>query len=124
MKRQRKTPFWFFYCYAGYSYDPKLEKPSRGHRRTAHLLAKAEQKAKEADNICFEWKIDDVDSSEFSDEKPPHQLWVCLMVDQQHNECLQALCGIDFGLDIEPWGQPYKRVVEAELALEHFQVQL
>jgi hypothetical protein len=26
------------------------------------------------------------------------------------------LGGVDFGRDVEPWGNPYARVVEAELA--------
>jgi hypothetical protein len=31
---------------------------------------------------------------------------------------VQSLGGVDFGRDGDPWGQPYARVVEAELALE------
>jgi hypothetical protein len=39
------------------------------------------------------------------------------MVDED-GKIVQSLCFIDFGRDGSPWGDSYKRVVEAELALE------
>lgn len=98
----------FFHEWAGYATPP-------GKVACAATLAKAEQWA-EDEGITFEWSVDPcIDSSDFSDEEPPYALWQCLAT--YENETA-SLCGIDFGRDKEPWGDPYKRVVEAELASE------
>ncbi len=106
----------FFYNQAGYSYNLKTETCEQGRMRGAKALAKAEAHAKDAGYV-FEWGYDDVDSSEWSDETPPYAQWICIMRDADGN-VLASLGGIDFGRDGEPWGDPYKRVVEAELATE------
>ncbi len=106
----------FFYNESGYSYNPKTETREQGRMRGAKALAKAEAHAKDVGYI-FEWGYDDVDSSEWSDETPPYAQWICIVRDA-NGEVLASLGGIDFGRDGEPWGDPYKRVVEAELASE------
>lgn len=111
------TPYHFFLKHSGYSYDPKTETRMQGRIRCAQMLAKAEQTAKD-NGVRFAWSVDsDVDSSDFSDEMPAWQLWECLAYDEDGN-VVASLCGIDFGRDGQPYGQPYARVVEAELALE------
>lgn len=110
----------FFTAKAGSSYDPKKETEAQGRARGARQLAAAEAWAL-GQNYSFTWEVDDsADSSDFSDEKPAWHLWVCTMRDQ-HGHPVQSLGGVDFGRDGEPWGDDYRRVVEAELALEQMQ---
>ncbi len=105
----------FFYEHAGFSYDPKTETAEEGRLRCARELAQAEYDSSE---ISFDWQVDDCDSSEWSDEQPPYAQWVCFARDVDSGRILASLGGIDFGRDSEPYGDPYMRVVEAELALE------
>lgn len=115
MKAQ--TPTQFFFEHAGHSYDPKTESKTQGRKRCARALARAERQALEL-GYSFEWLIDsDVDSSDFSCSKPAWNLWGCIC----RNSCgesVESLWGIDFGRNGNPWSAPYRRVVEAELALE------
>ena len=99
----------FFHKWAGW-----CEPPSKAV--CAMDLARAEEWA-EDEEVEFEWAEDEcVNSSEFSDEQPPYRLWVCLA--RLEDETV-SLGGIDFGRDKDPWmGDTYKRVVEAELAME------
>ena len=84
------------------------------------MLAKAEAAATAA-QADYDWEIDEnIDSSDFSDETPAWALWDCVM--RVNGRVVQSLGGIDFGRDKEPWSDPYKRVVEAELALEQFDI--
>ena len=107
----------FFFEQAGYSYDPKRETEKQGRQRGAKALAAAERKGSDA-GFSFHWEIDQLcDSSEFSKERPAWQLWACCCRNSQ-GRVRASLCGIDFGRDGAPWGEPYRRVVEAELALE------
>lgn len=111
------TPFAFFLDHAGYSYQPATENEYAGRVRGALALASAEADATDA-GASFDWQIDqDIDSSEWCDERPAWQTWQCCIRDAK-GELLNSLGGIDFGRDGEPWSEPYKRVVEAELALE------
>jgi len=106
----------FFYEHAGYSYDLKTETPEQGRARCAASLAQAEKEARER-GFSFEWSIDQTtDSSDFSDEEP-RALWECLCRDE-NGVAVGSLSGIDFGRDGQPWGDPYRRVVEAEVASE------
>jgi hypothetical protein len=114
------TPVQFFTEHAGVSWDPAVETQAQGRDRGARRLAAAEAHAQRCD-MRFEWDIDtDIDSSEWSDETPPWHTWNCLMCDPRDGKVLASLHGIDFGRDGEPWGDSYKRVVEAELAWEFF----
>lgn len=106
----------FFYDNAGYSYRPGYQTQEEGRRECATALASAEARA-HALGYAFVWEIDhDSDSSDFSDDEP-YSLWFCRMVDPE-GETVEALSGIDFGPGGEPWGNTYRRVVEAELAVE------
>ncbi len=111
------TPAAFFYEWAGYSWDPKTETQEQGRARGASELADAERIAREA-GASFAWSIDpDIDSRSFSTRRPVWQLWQ-LIVHAPDGEVLTALGGVDFGRDGEPWGDPHRRVCEAECALE------
>lgn len=95
--------FRFFHEWAGYVV---------GWRAVGALqLAKAEAESSERGWSC-EWMGDD--------ECPREQgypQWLCRLLDER-GKLLESLGGIDFGPDGEPWGDPYRRVVEAELALQ------
>ncbi|WP_309382005.1 hypothetical protein [Cerasicoccus frondis] len=106
----------FFYKHAGFGYAPAQETEEQGKLRHAHELANAENAALEHE-LDFNWTQDVCDSSEWSDEAPAWEQWVCTCRDAQ-GRILVALGCIDFGRDGAPWGAPYKRVVEAELAVE------
>lgn len=106
----------FFYDNAGFSYDPKTETAEAGHWRSAQELANAEAWGRDA-GLCFHWTIDPVtDSSDWTDGEP-YAVWLCTAYDES-GTIVASLGAVDFGPDGEPWGQPYRRVVEAELALE------
>lgn len=106
----------FFYENAGFSYDPKKESEEAGRKRCARALADAEQGARNL-GYSFDWEPDEIDSSDFSDERPAWGLFVCVMYRPDGTVC-GSLSGVDFGRDGSPHADPYRRVVEAELALE------
>jgi hypothetical protein len=116
--------YQFFLKHAGYSHDPKKETPMQGRIRCARELAKAERKARDG-GFAFRWSIDPDGSSadwiergeDGGPDMNPWQVWQCAMLNSEG--CVVAsLHGIDFGRDGQPWDQPYRRVVEAELAEE------
>ena len=111
-----QTDAQFFYDKSGYSYDPAKETKEQGRKRGARRLANAEAWASQT-GVSFEWEQDDITNEEFSNSRPFYYLWRVLARDAS-GKVVSSLCGVDFGRDQEPWGQPYKRVVEAELALE------
>jgi hypothetical protein len=111
----------FFLAQYPIAFCPAVELPERQARalRNAQDLARAEALAR-AEGCTFEWSVDPhFDSSEWSDETPAWQVWDCVMRDEQGN-VVESLGGIDFGRDGEPCGDSYARVVEAELAFQHF----
>lgn len=111
--------FAFFHKHAGYSYDPYTQTEEYARTQNAHDLGDAEALASQR-GYGFRWGIDpDTDSSDFSDDPDTWSLWCCQMIDPA-GKTVESLWAIDFGRDNDPWGQPYRRVVEAELALEHF----
>lgn len=111
------TPYQFFLRHAGFSYDPKTETADAGRRRNARDLANAERRASAA-GMCFGWSIDpDIDSSEWCDDPPAYDQWVCVCRNE-HGQVAASLGGIDFGRDGSPYSDPYRRVWEAELARE------
>lgn len=101
----------FFYKHAGYSHDPKKETRAQGRRRGAKALARAEAEAS-ARGWRVEWE-GDPEAYEMGDaetEEPREVLGAVLRDENGH--VLGSLWGI---------GDPtreYRRVVEAELALE------
>ncbi len=107
----------FFYDHAGASYRPGVETLEQGRVRGARRLA-AVEKAAAKRGFGYSWSIDPgVNSSEFSDEKPVWRLWRCVMRNRDGG-VVNSLHGIDFGRDGGPSGSPYRRVVEAELAID------
>ncbi len=111
------TPAAFFYRHAGCSWTPAVETREQGRARGASELADAERIAREA-GASFAWSIDpETDSSSFSSARPAWPLWQVIM-HAPDGEVLTSLGGVDFGRDGEPWGDPYRRVCEAECALE------
>jgi hypothetical protein len=100
----------FFIENAAYGYDPKTETAAQGRERGARLLAAAESLAS-ARGWTFEWADDsqpcdcDCDCAETWPE-------VCIARSGSGARvgCLGGICGAT---------REYKRVVQAELALEH-----
>ena len=127
--------YQFFLKHAGYSDDPQTETRMQGRVRGARALARAEREARDA-GLSFQWGVDDTASSDWLDDNQdggkncnPWRTWYCCAYAEvpvintgyyglKRPAPLASLSGIDFGRDGEPWGSPYKRVVEAELALE------
>jgi len=122
------NPYQFFFKHAGSSYNPATETRMQGRIRGARALAKAERLARQR-GYCFQWSIHPHSSSAdwISNNEDggrncsPWQVWQCAL----HGEgaTFQGTVGaslhsIDFGRDGTPWGDPYRRVVEAELAQE------
>lgn len=110
------TPYHFFLKHAGYSYG-NGETKQQERIRCARALAKNERAASKG-GFTYVWSVDPhTDSSDFSDESPAWSLWQCCMLNAD-GRIVNSLHAIDFGRDGEPWGDPYQRVVEAELASE------
>jgi hypothetical protein len=117
----------FFLSNAGYSYNPSTETKMQGHIRCARSMAAAEQMAR--NNNCsfeWEWQEDDITSADWcapnedgGRNREPWGTWACIMRDAD-GKVVQSLGGVDFGRDGTPWDSTYRRVVEAELACEHF----
>lgn len=118
------TPYQFFHKHAGYSWTPGKETKAQGRARCAKALAAAEKAARES-GAWFDWSIDPCASSadwiergkDGGPGRKPWQVWQCAMYDES-GACVASLHSIDFGRDGEPYGDPYRRVVEAELASE------
>lgn len=109
----------FFYKHAGFSYDPKTQTPEQGKAECAKALADAETLAT-AHGYSFEWTEDsECSAADFRDDTD-YALWCCIMRNDD-GDVVGSLRGIDFGPGGEPWGNDYRRVVEAELALEHME---
>lgn len=114
-RQTRQTPAEFFYKHGASSYDPQTEEEVR--REGAARLADAERIARNRGWSC-NWEIDPtIDSSDFDDGPDAWALW-CVVLRDEDGVVIGSLGGVDFGRDVEPWGQPYRRVVEAEIALE------
>ena len=118
MKTAKQQAYLFFLKNAGSSYDPKTQTKRQGQAAGARKLAKAERDAR-ALGYTFEWAYDvggcigcDCDSPECAcSTGEPHECLVCLMRDS-NGKVVQSL-----GSVCEP-SREYRRVVEAELALE------
>lgn len=109
-------PVAFFYANAGVSYNPKTQTPEEGRTEGARKLADAERFASAA-GLCFRWQHDDITSAEHEDTDSPYPLWLCTCYDE-FGKVVGSLGGVDFGDNGQPWGDPYRRVVEAEIAME------
>lgn len=112
-----KSPYHFFFRHAGYSYNPATETKQQGRAKCAKALADAEKRARET-GVSFEWSIDPHSrASDWRDDGEDYAQWQCVAHDET-GDVRASLHGIDFGPDGEPWGDPYRRVVEAELSAE------
>ena len=119
----RMSPYHFFLKHAGYNYA-KGETKMQGRIRCARALAKAEREARDG-GFCYRWSIDPcTTSADWIDgredggrDNDPWQTWQCAMYNAD-GRIVASLHGIDFGRDGNPWCDPYRRVVEAELAIE------
>jgi hypothetical protein len=106
----------FFIANAGYNHSMN-ETREQGQLRCATALADAELWALEA-GVSFSWDIDpEIDSSDWDSENEPHATWACLAYDAQ-GTVIGSLGGVDFGPEGNPHASTYRRVVEAEIALE------
>lgn len=113
----KRSAYHFFLSHAGYAYDPKTQTPLQGRRECAKNLAYHEKRARDA-GCSFVWEVDpEINSSDFSDDPNPWQLWQVVARDAE-GHVFASLGGVDFGRDRDPWMDPYRRVVEAELACE------
>ena len=114
----KQAAFLFFLRNAGSSYNPKTQTKRQGQYAGARQLAKAERDAR-ALGYTFDWQNDsdgcigcDCDSPDCKcSSGEPHECLVCLMRDSD-GKVVQSL-----GSVCEP-SREYRRVVEAELALE------
>lgn len=113
---QKLTPAQaFFFEHAGYSYQPLTETPEQGRTCCAISLAAAEAQAAEH-GVQFRWEPDGFTNREWTKEGEEYGTWECIAY---HNDkVIGSLCGVDFGPDEEPWGDPYARVVQAEIVSE------
>lgn len=112
----RSADVLFFKRHAGYSIAPG-ETREQGRLRCARALADAEARGRDA-GLSFEWSVDpDSDSSDWCDEMPTWQVWQCYAHDES-GAVVAYMGAVDFGRDGSPHSDPYRRVVEAELAAE------
>lgn len=112
----------FFYEHAPTSHNPAEETEEEGRMRGARDLANAEEIARR-EGWSFGWETDDVTSADHSDESDPYPLWVgSLRLDEDDEVSVIDIGGVDFGRDNTPdsdESKNYRRVVEAQLALEY-----
>lgn len=105
----------FFWHHAGTSYRPGVETVDEGRHRGAVALARAEQWADE-NGVVFEWApdwdvVDHAAEYDCYDEGGPESCETCTALDE-NGDVLASLGCIDDATD------EYRRVVQAELALE------
>jgi hypothetical protein len=107
----------FFYEHAAFSYDPKTETEEEGHTECARQLAAAEHTIQSDDTYRYEWgQTEGLTNADFEDTDNPYLLWQCVLF--RGDEAMVSLSGIDLGRHGVPATENYRRVVEAELALE------
>lgn len=110
--------YTFFLKHAGYSYDPVRETPIQGRRRCARALAQAEKHAREQD-WQYAWIFDedgcigcDCGQADCAcSTGAAHESLICVLRDDigRIRATLGSVCNPT---------REYRRVVEAELALE------
>ena len=101
----------FFYEHAGWSYDPLVETPEEGRRRNSETLARAWALVSlEAE---FQWHADGLEHR--GDSNSPDTCEGCLMI--MEDDELSLWC-------IDDADENYRRVIEAELALEYYKTKM
>ena len=110
----------FFQEHAGWSFDPATETPEQGRLRGAHDLAEAERWAWDAGYEAH-WEVDDLghdDLCGIEGCRTDHgTAYVCVLFAPDGSPAA-SLGGVTFGPGKGPGDDPYRRVVEAELASE------
>jgi len=108
----------FFMKHAGSSYMPGKETRAQGKRRGAARLAKAEKEAA-ARGWTVEWDHEQVPDLSWASEADREDIDEVLMavLKDEHGNVLESLGNITFGRNSME-NRNYRRVVEAELALE------
>lgn len=115
MTTAKQSAYQFFFRNAGYSYNPKTQTKQQGRAACARKLAKAERDAR-ALGYTFAWE-DDWSIGDHQKEfdcyvdSGPDTCETCMMLDDAGN-VVQSLGCIDDAT------REYRRVIEAELALE------
>lgn len=109
MTTRDQKAFKFFREHAGYGYDPTTETPEQGRDRGARKLAAAERYAFE-NEWTHEWRIDE-SGCNCDTDTPCEKTSVCVLYDTNAN-IIASLSGI-----CDPTAE-YRRVIEAELAME------
>ena len=109
----------FFYEHAGFSYDPARETLEEGRRRTAQALAEAEFWYLTTPNVEFRWR-DDFEVGNHRDYFGEDSVYA----DHEPATCeVVELCFDGEFVDgqgcIDDADDDYRRVVEAEMVLEH-----
>lgn len=107
----------FFIREGGFGYDPATETADEAKLRGATQLAAAERWAR--DNCVFpQWvKDNNYSPDDYDMDGMPDTGWGCILTGPDGE--VASLWAITFDSeDSAPWGQPYARVVAAELALE------
>lgn len=104
---------WFFYRNAGYSYDPANETKQQGRWRGARTLANAEAWARQ-ENITFGWEEDWLVGDHIREYGYDDNPLTCEVAAAyaSDGEILASLGCIDDA------SNDYRRVINAELALE------
>ena len=116
--RPRSEASRFFYEHAAPGYCPNRETPEEGRWRGAESLARAEREA-EARGWLVQWERDyDGDYMDADTEWHDWPHYWCQMYDPETGDTLASLCGVMFADRGGPEGDPYSRVVAAELAEE------
>lgn len=112
----------FFYKHAGYSYDPAKETEAEGRERGAIQLAQAEQYALNNDwEVVWEYDQEPCIGCDCGDFDCPcyarreHETFAAFLTDGRGRESHHILAAL--GSICEP-SEEYRRVVNAELALE------
>jgi hypothetical protein len=103
----------FFFDHAGWNYNPKTETKKEGRIRCARSLADAEQLA-QSYGLQFRWQDDWAvgdHTREFDYKSNPSTCESCVCEDGEDNVLASLSC-------IDDADDNYRRVVEAELALE------
>lgn len=109
-------PVRFFFDNGGFSYNPETETEEEGKLRSARDLAAAEAWAK-TNYLTFDWNLDpepDLSACDCGEDHGP--VYTVVLFDPA-GVVLGSLGGITFG-EGGLWGDPYRRVVEAEVAYE------
>lgn len=127
-RTKRAMAVKFFAQHAGFSYDPKTETPAQGKARGARRLAAAEAWAK-AEGLEVVWEPEQANPVDVFGEPDPVNgpfydpdaeffcAVLCRPCSDHGTSCRHAEVLASLGMIADP-SLEYRRVVEAELALE------